>query len=175
MNRFHDRSFLMLLGVMLLLFFIVGGWLGFGLSNNGSGVAMDSLELEARGKREIIQLHRFFQDWYRGRLDDDQFSRFDRALDRDFSIIMPDARVLERPDIIQAVRGQKASDEHAVLEIRNATLRHARDGVAVFTYEEWQGRQGEAPRGRLSTVVFASDKDAPNSLSWLHVHETWLP
>ncbi|MCA1778835.1 MAG: hypothetical protein LC637_05505, partial [Xanthomonadaceae bacterium] len=81
MNRFHDRSMLVMLSAMLLLFFIVGGWLGFGLSNRGSGVAMDSLELEARGKREIIEVHRFFQDWYRGRLDDDHFSRFDQVLD----------------------------------------------------------------------------------------------
>lgn len=42
----------------------------------------------------------------------------------------------------------------------------------VATYEEWQGGEGRAARGRLSTVVFTRDDDAPNGLVWRHVHET---
>jgi|GEM_PF-708648 len=137
-------------------------------------MAMDAESLHKRGEREIIQLHQFFQDWYRGN-DAADFKRFDQALSKGFIIIMPDGRVLGRDVIIEAVRGQHDSDSQAELEIRDVRLHEVHDSTAVFTYQEWQGRGGEPMRGRLSSVVFAFDDDAPNGLVWLHVHETWLP
>ncbi len=136
--------------------------------------AMDSEDLHERGEREIVQLHQFFEDWYRGHETAD-FDRFDQALSDGFMIIMPDGRVLDRDVIVEAVRGQHDSDSQAELEIRNVQLHEVHEATAIFTYEEWQGRDGETMRGRLSSVVFALDDQAPNGLTWLHVHETWLP
>ena len=137
-------------------------------------IAMETDNLHERGEREIVELHQFFQDWYRGN-DDAEFDRFDQALSDGFIIIMPDGRILGRDIIIEAVRGQHDSDSQAELEIRNVRLHEVHDNTAIFTYEEWQGRGGEDMRGRLSSVVFAFDDQAPNGLVWLHVHETWLP
>ncbi|MDT8408058.1 MAG: hypothetical protein RQ741_00535 [Wenzhouxiangellaceae bacterium] len=134
---------------------------------------LESSDLEQRGSREIIELHQFFEGWYRGQ-EHLAFDRIDRALGADFVIVMPDARVLERAAIIEAVRGQHDSDALAKLKICNVALRAVHDGTAIFTYEEWQSGQDQPMRGRLSTVVFAEDPARPNGLAWLHVHETWL-
>jgi len=124
---------------------------------------------------EIRQLHQFFQDWYRGNLADADFQRFAGVMGEDFEIILPDAAILARQRIIDAVRGQKGSDAQAELWIDNVRVVHQDDAFIIATYEEWQGRAGQPARGRLSTVVFRPDSDAPNGLVWLHVHETWLP
>jgi len=142
--------------------------------NAGEPTPMDEETLLKHGEREIVELHQFFQDWYRGR-DDVDFERFNRALSPGFVIVMPDARILGREVIVDAVRQQRDSDPEARLEIRNVQLHMAGKDHAVLTYEEWQGRGGDPMRGRLSTVVFTFDNDAPNGLIWLHVHETWLP
>ncbi|MFU8831062.1 MAG: DUF3179 domain-containing (seleno)protein [Wenzhouxiangella sp.] len=136
--------------------------------------AMNTDDLAERGEREIVELHQFFQDWYRGEPEAD-FNRLDLALSDGFIIIMPDARILGRDIIMGAVRGQRDSDAQAELEIRDVRLHEVHENTAIFTYEEWQGRGGEPMRGRLSTVVFATDRQAPNDLVWLHVHETGLP
>lgn len=124
--------------------------------------------------REVRELHRFFQNWYRGELEDEAFQRFSGVIGEGFTINLPDASVLPRETIVEAVRSQKGSDTDAELWIENVRLVHSEATFLVATYEEWQGREGRAPRGRLSTVVFTRDDDAPNGLVWRHVHETWL-
>jgi len=134
---------------------------------------MKPMTLQA--EREIVALHDFFQQWYRGELEPMDFARFERALEADFQIITPAGRLLPRADIIQAVRQQAGSDPAAVLEIRNVELVAAYPEIAVFRYEEWQSSAGVDPRGRLSTVVFRRRDDAENGLGWRQVQETWLP
>ncbi len=141
-------------------------------SNTGLS-AIDEGVLAEHGEREIVQLHQFFQDWYRGS-EEVEFERFDQVLADGFVIIMPDGRILNREAIVEAVRSQYNSDGQATLEIRNVKLHKSHGNTAIFTYEEWQSRQGEPTRGRLSSVVFAADDQVPNGLLWLHVHETWL-
>lgn len=77
--------------------------------------------------------------------------------------------MLPRERIIEAVRGQKGSDEQAELWIENVRVVHSTEAFTIATYEEWQGRAGQAARGWLSTVVFRPDAQAPNGLVWLHV------
>ncbi len=141
--------------------------------NAGASTPMDNDKLLKYGEREIVELHQLFQDWYRG--EDADFGRFEQALSPGFIIIMPDARILGREIIVDAVRQQRDTDSKAQLEIRDVQLHQTGKDHAVLTYEEWQGRRGDAMRGRLSSVVFTFDEDAPNGLVWQHVHETWLP
>lgn len=124
--------------------------------------------------KEILELHQFFQDWYRGELENKTFQRFSGVMGEGFEIILPDASILPRERILDAVRSQKGSDPVAELWIENVRLIHSEPEFVVATYEEWQGRQGQEARGRLSTVVFTRNEDAPNGLVWMHVHETWI-
>jgi len=137
--------------------------------------AMSSDDLLQRGTREITEVHRFFQEWFRGTRTDEDFSRFDQALDSGFVIIGPGGRALDRGTILDAVRRQHGADPEAAIEVRNVLLRMETESTAVFTYEEWQRQPDGSMRGRLSTVVFGRDARGLNGLRWRHVHETWLP
>jgi len=132
---------------------------------------MSELDIVAK---EVRELHRFFQDWYRGELEDEAFQRFSGVMGEGFTIILPDAGVLPRETIVDAVRSEKGSDADAELWVENVRLVHSEAAFLIATYEEWQGRKDGEARGRLSTVVFTRDVDAPNGLAWRHVHETWL-
>ncbi|MCC5857816.1 MAG: DUF4440 domain-containing protein [Ectothiorhodospiraceae bacterium] len=136
---------------------------------------MNDDALRWSGECEILDLHAFFQDWFRGDAEDAAFSRLEATLADDFVIVTPQARSVERSGIIEGVRSQHGCDPRAELAIRRVRLRSVRESIAVFTYEEWQGRYGRPTTGRLSTVVFARRDEAPHGLVWLHVHETWLP
>lgn len=125
-------------------------------------------------EKEVRELHRFFQDWYRGDLEDQAFEHFSGVLGEGFTIILPDASVLARETIVDAVRTQKGSDKRARLWIENVRLNQSGDDFLIATYEEWQSGEDGLARGRLSTVVFTRDEDMPNGLVWRHVHETWL-
>ncbi len=141
---------------------------------NQESIVMPQAELLQRAETEIVQLHQFFQDWYRGLLKESGFARFEQAMHEDFHIIMPNSNLLRRAAIINAVRQQHGSDPETTLEIRNVRLASIFENTAVFMYEEWQGSVTQEPLGRLSTVLFVLDDSAPNGLIWLHVHETWL-
>lgn len=154
----------------LLVFFVLG------LASSAPTIASEEPEVSKLDvvEKEVRELHRFFQDWYRGELDDEAFQRFSGVMGEGFTIILPDASVLPRRMIIDAVRSQKGSDAQAELWVENVRLVHSEAEFMVATYEEWQGRAGNDARGRLSTVVFTHDEDAPNGLAWRHVHETWI-
>lgn len=136
---------------------------------------MTDNQLTQQAEIEIRQLHKFFQDWYRGDVGHSDFQRFEQALHPDFQMVMPSGHALERERILSAVRGDHGSDTDATVEIRNVQMVSARQSTAIFSYEEWQSNSTETMRGRLSSVVFVDDDSAPNGLKWWHVHETWLP
>ena len=56
---------------------------------------------------------------------------------------------------------------------RVAGHRFSGDGFALATYEEWHDLPG-AGNGRLSSVLFGEDDEAPNGVVWLHLHEVWI-
>ncbi|MEX2466974.1 MAG: DUF4440 domain-containing protein [Gemmatimonadota bacterium] len=127
-----------------------------------------------RAQQEIEELHRFFQDWFRGEAVEASLSRLEAALAPDFVLITPGGRVLDRNTVVTGVASQRGSDPAARLWIENVTLRQAWAELMIVTYEEWQERRGSAARGRLSTVVFGTHARPPTDLQWVHLHETWL-
>lgn len=130
-----------------------------------------------RVEQEIVELHRFFEAWFRGRLPQDETSlaRFADALADDFVIVTPDGVAIEKTEIVDAVRTSHGVDPAAGIWIKNVVTRTRSRTIIVATYEEWQQFGADTPRGRLSTVVLENDDGAPGELRWLHVHETWLP
>ena len=129
-------------------------------------------ELETQAKKEIARLHRFFVDWFNGRVSetDEAFAAFDGAMTADFSMVVPSGRTLERGELVAMLRGAYGARK---VEIETRPLRvKVLDGVRILaTYEEWSTENG-ATKVLVSTVLFERDPGAPGGLRWAHVHET---
>ena len=136
--------------------------------------------LRMRCEDEVIALHRFFQAWYRGEIEDphgEAFSRVSEVLSEEFHIVTPDGEMLSRSDIMTRIRrgyGSKPADFR--IRTEKCHFRVGGRGIGVVTYEEWHDESGEGgpSQGRLSTAVFQDRADAPHGVRWVHVHETWL-
>ncbi len=129
-------------------------------------------------RKEIIELHQFFQDWFHGVLPDtpEALARFSGVMAAEFRIVSPEGRMTARPALVEAIK--KAYGVHRDIAFRiwieDAQVRSLAPDLWLATYQEWQ-QTGAARKGRLSTALFRADPSAPNGLAWLHVHETWLP
>jgi hypothetical protein len=135
-------------------------------------------DLAGRCEREIVELHRFLEEWSNAELPETEeaFARFGDVIAPSFVIIDPDGVTIERKPIIDAIRRAygRWRDRPGKIRIENFRLHQHGGGLALATYEEWHDLPGETV-GRLSSVLFGPDADAPNGLEWLHLHEVWLP
>ncbi len=126
-------------------------------------------------EREIDGLHRFFEEWFTGRLAQtwEVYARFADVTAPEFHLISPTAAMINRDQALTWVWNIHAERPESRIWVENVQLTAVRGELYVATYEEWQ----EGPDGRtvrLSTALLEED-DAkrPNGLRWLHVHETW--
>ncbi len=144
----------------------------------GIAVATEQNAMDDACKKEVIELHRFFQDWNQGKLakTEDQFRRFSGAVASDFEIVSPGGGSMSKTEILGRVREGHGSSQGTDFRIwiENFSSRPIGDGLLLVTYEEWQSQDGK-DIGRVSTAVFRREPGAPNGVVWLHVHETWLP
>lgn len=134
--------------------------------------------MDERCEREIRDLHRFFEDWFTGRLPDDEptFQRLDAALADEFRIIPPDGQPMDKSQLVERLRSAHGAHPDAgfVIEIRNVQSRYREPPLYLVTYEEWQRHNNDSWNGRLSSAWFREAEDAPNGLQWLHLHEAGL-
>lgn len=133
--------------------------------------------MSTKYEEEIVRLHRFFVEWFTGRLPQTEaaFAAFADSMASGFAIVGPDGRLTELPALEQSLYNHHGhhDPQSFEIEIKNVVLRRAFGRWAIVTYEEWQ-QIGEQRTGRLSTVVI--EEELQNGrLEWLHVHETWLP
>jgi len=124
---------------------------------------------------EIESLHDFFVGWFTGRLGKSAFETGLRCrLSEDFVLIPPGGQRLSLNQLSSNLQGAHGSNPDFKIEIREVQILRVFDGHVLATYEEWQRNalaSEPADNGRVSTVLFRNEK----SLTWLHVHETWLP
>ena len=130
--------------------------------------------MDADCRNEIIELHRFFEEWMTGIGGD--FSRFATVMAEDFEIVFPDGNRMSQPELLIWMRGLEGTLTEQEFEIRieNLEERTPAPGMFIVTYEEWQTRDGET-NARRSTALFRENPELPNRVEWVHVHETWLP
>lgn len=135
--------------------------------------------MESECKREVIELHQFFQDWFNGEIaeSDDIFARCSDVLSTGFTIVSPDGRMTDRENLLPALRHAYGSrrGENGSFRIwtENLQVRQLAEDLALVTYEEWQSKE-EHTTARLSSAVFQRKEGLPHNAAWLHVHETWL-
>ena len=134
------------------------------------------MNCEDRCRAEVADLHRFFQEWFRGELPDtdEAYARFAGVMGEPFEMVSPEGQAIDRAVILKIVREGHGKEPAADIWIENHRHRFTIGAISMVTYEEWQDWGGQR-RGRLSTAVFRTDEAAPNGVHWLHVHETWLP
>lgn len=182
------------IAIVLTLFW--GGGLGcFGApiqtTEHATSEATDLAEL---CRREVIDLHRFIEDWSNGQLEDNDsiYRRFADSLASDFVLIGPDGEVADRAGTVDGFRGahgrwrdgtshdvaegaaNEDDPEGGRIEIRNLSVRALNDPLCLIAYEEWHFVRQSA-RGRISTVLLRRSDQAPGGVEWAHLHEVWLP
>lgn len=132
-----------------------------------------------QAEREVVELHQFFEDWFRGFIADspENFARVASVLADQFCIIPPNGVPVLREELVERLQHAYGTsmmdDEPFEIWIENF---HAKivDGVyCLATYEEYQKENGQT-NGRISTVLFRVRENVPNSLEWVHLHETLL-
>ena len=127
---------------------------------------------------EIIDLHRFLQDWLVGALPRtaEAYARLIDVLGSDFAIISPTGVVTDRAALLadlEAAHGGRAGQEFRIW-IEDMQARQMLGDFCLVTYEEWQDAAG-ARSARLSSALFRRRRRLPHRVEWLHLHETWLP
>jgi len=132
--------------------------------------------LEENCRKEVHELHRFFQEWYSAELPNsaEVFDRLAQVIGADFEIISPTGLRCEREQLLETLHAAHGSDPEARIWIEHARARDLGTDMCLVTYEEWQGH-GDAAKGRLSSALFKTKPDLPNGVEWQHVHECWLP
>lgn len=127
-----------------------------------------------RCQREVIELHAFFQAWFRGEAV--AFDRVEAALDEGFTMISTRGVRRTREQLIESLaasHGQNRGDGFSI-EIRGFQCHVVEWGLALVTYEEWQSL-GDVRIGRLSSALFKAVRETPCGAKWMHLHETRIP
>ena len=134
--------------------------------------------MEDRCRREVVDLHRFFQDWLTAALTDDvsHLARFEGVLAEDFEIITPDGYRVGPEAVVQALRERhgRFADRDLVIDIRILGSRTLAEGLVQVTYEEHRAISGK-PWGWLGSALFRPREGAPHGVEWIHAQETYLP
>lgn len=118
---------------------------------------------------EIARLHDFFQEWHRGNLAPEDFAQCEAALAPGFTIVTPVGQLLERDEILSAVRRHHGGEppDFGIRTVARSCQRVR--GLHVSTYEEHQ--EGTRSTVRLATALLSEVEDR---LVWHAVHETWI-
>jgi len=131
--------------------------------------------LLSRASAEVVDLHRFFVDWFdKERCDKTDFSRFESVMGQGFSMVVPSGQQFNRNAVLGLVRASRATfDGDFVVSIEDIRSGWQTDDLIVLTYVEAQQRAGKQSR-RRSSAFFTVNSSAPNGVEWRHLHETWL-
>ncbi|MEM8975133.1 MAG: hypothetical protein AAGD43_23990 [Pseudomonadota bacterium] len=126
-------------------------------------------------RREIVDLHVFFTDWFNGKADRSKLEeRFISRLHPDLIFIPPEGTILRAAHLKAGFEHSYGANPNFRIQIRDVEIQHDLGDYILATYSEWQvGAKAskQANNARLSSVVMA--KGAP--MIWVHLQETWLP
>ena len=134
--------------------------------------------MDEKCRTEIVELHRFFEDWFRARLPQTEanFKRVSEVLEERFEIISPRGDLMTREKLLAVLwefyGGYR--DQQYRIWTEGHRSRGLAEGQLLVTYQEWEEIEGEK-KGRLTSAIFRKEEQAANGVKWLHVHEVWIP
>ena len=118
---------------------------------------------------EVGRLHEFFQGWFRGDLDPDDFAQCESSLGEGFTIVTPGGELIHRDELLAALHQHRGRETPGfAIETVGRTC-HRVNNVHLVTYEERQS--GPRSTIRLSTAAITAGDDG---FLWHSVHETWV-
>ncbi|TPI34974.1 DUF4440 domain-containing protein [Mesorhizobium sp. B2-1-8] len=134
-----------------------------------------SATLFSQASAEVVDLHRFFVDWFvAARADKVDFGRLEAVMGEGLTMITPGGQTLDRDAVIDHVRSSRATcDDGFAISIEDIKPGWQDGNTIVVLYVEAQLRAGKHSR-RQSSAVFTTSSSAPNGVQWRHLHETWL-
>ena len=125
--------------------------------------------------KEIIDLHKFFTEWFNGTADSEQLEpRFLSHLHKNIQFIPPEGEVMTGDVLKEGFRRGYGSNPNFRIQIRDIDIRYERGNLVLVTYTEWQigaAMSSKANNARVTTVLM----EMTNPVTWLHIQETWLP
>jgi hypothetical protein len=133
---------------------------------------MNTLEIVTK---EVVDLHNFFTEWFNGTVERGQLDpQFLSRLDTNIIFIPPEGHIMTG-DMLRGGfdRGYGANKDFRT-KIRDVMIRHEIGDLVMATYTEWQmgaALSAEKNNARVTSVVVKMT----NPVTWLHIHETWLP
>lgn len=129
-------------------------------------------------RTEIVRLHDFFTNWFRGMVPEDAFENGIAArLHPGFENVQPAGKVLSLDDLLGGLRACHGTNPDFRIEIRDTRILASWPdcGLILAEYVEAQfGARNTSPPDNLrrSTVLFERTSE---NLIWRHVHETAIP
>jgi hypothetical protein len=134
--------------------------------------------------KEINKMHVFFEDWYKGNLNNDSktFSYLELSLSDDFFLISPNGVILDKMMVLDMIKENynkyHNKENPFKIWIKNINLKIVLDPIIVLTYEEWQ-KISNKTTSRLSSVTlnlkFNNLDNKPDfDIKWLFVQEVWI-
>lgn len=127
-----------------------------------------------RVTNEIVDLHDFFTHWFNGTVDRDQLEpRFLSHLDPNVVFVSPDGHILSRDMMREGFTARYGSNKAFRIKVRDVAVHREFGDLIMATYTEWQvGAVRSSERNARLTSVLLRMSDP---VTWLHIHETWLP
>lgn len=126
-------------------------------------------------RREVVDLHAFFVDWFNGTVDRDHLEpRFLSHMSEDVVFISPEGRTMGREQLRAAFDQGHGANPGFRIEVRDVEIRRHIGSMVLITYTEWQIGSKTPPHAnnaRLTSALIETGSPP----SWLHIHETWLP
>ena len=128
--------------------------------------------------REIEELHRFFEGWFRGELGDDDrtYARFAAALAPEFRMVFPAGGTIGHADLLVLLRrlhGSRRAEPGFAIAVEDVEVRWTEGPRALARYREQQ-RWPDRWTDRHTLAAFRAEPSAPLGVAWTDLQETWI-
>jgi hypothetical protein len=100
------------------------------------------MNIKERCRKEVVDMHDFFTEWYTGLLteDNETFRRFSDGMHHAVTFVGTDGDVVSKNGLIDWIKAAYRSHEPNCfsIEIKNFNYIAGSGGLHILTYEEWQ-------------------------------------
>ena len=130
---------------------------------------MDIDDISKAIKKEIGDLHSYFENYFAGKIEKSRITRLENCLTSDFKLITPIGVESSREELISMITDSYGSNPDMQILTDNIRIFPKGDNLYLAMYEESQ--KGDPKSRRISSALFSYEN---HQLKWSHVHETYI-